>query len=55
MKAFWKATAQRARISNWPPMAWAVLALILLGTITTVLVGMELFDITAHRARVNTQ
>ncbi len=36
-------------------MAWAVLLLVVCGTLATVVVGMELYAVTGHATRYNTQ
>ena len=48
MKPSWKSLGARARPAKWSAMTWAVLALVLLCTASTVFVGVELFKVTGH-------
>ena len=55
MSVPWKALGTRARFGKWSPMAWAVLALVVVCAVGTVIVGIELLAITGNPTQFNTQ
>ena len=55
MSVPWKAISTRARLGNWSAMTWAAVALVLLCTLGTVIIGIQLFEITGNPTQFNTQ
>ena len=55
MSVNWKNIGHRARIGNWSPMVWVVLALVVLSAVGTVVVGIKLYAITGHPVQFNTK
>ncbi len=53
MSVPWKEIGSRAKPSNWTPMAWAVLALVVLCTAGSVVVGVKLYQITGQQVEFN--
>jgi len=45
----------RVRFGKWSPMAWAILALVVVSCVVTVIVGIELYSITGHPGQFSTQ
>jgi len=55
MHVSWKQIGNRARIGNWPPVVWATLALITICVVGTVIVGVELYQVTGHHPQYSTK
>lgn len=49
MSVHWKEIGTRAKPSNWSPMAWAVVSLVLLCTAGSIVVGVKLYQITGQQ------
>lgn len=53
MSVQWKEIGSRAKPTNWSPMAWAVVAVVLLCTAGSVVVGVKLYQITGQPVEFN--
>lgn len=50
-----KASGPRRILGKWSPFASAIIGVVLLVTVGTVLVGMQLYKVTSHQAQFNSQ
>lgn len=51
----WQALSNRLWPGNWPPLAWALLVLVLVASSATAVMGFELYSITTLKAQADTR
>lgn len=50
-----KSAGRRRVLGKWSPFASAIIGVVLLVTVGTVLVGMQLYKVTSHQAQFSTR
>lgn len=55
MRQFLKGVGNRMRLRNWSMMAWAMLAMILVFSASTVVVGIGLYAVTENHPQISTR
>lgn len=50
-----QAPGPRRILGKWSPFASAIIGVVLMVTVGTVLVGMQLYKVTSHQAQFNTK
>jgi hypothetical protein len=55
MNRSWKTMAAPLHFRRWPAMAWAMLALVIVFSAVTAIVGFQLYAMTAEHPRISTR
>lgn len=55
MSVPWKTISSRLRPANWSAMTWTALAFVILCTLGTVYVGMQLYAVTEYPVQFSTK